>query len=103
MNSLTTACPSFTSFPATQWSRPGMTMPIVQCDTAGHSPRQASGSLLGSAQDMEGISKELVDIMRDGIIDTDERVQMISIVDTLNAISHMIEEIKCALNSSETS
>lgn len=51
MNSLTTACPSFTSFPATQWSRPGMTMPIVQCDTAGHSPRQASGSLLGSAQD----------------------------------------------------
>lgn len=58
---------------------------------------------LGSAQDMEGISKELVDIMRDGIIDSDERVRMISIVDTLNAVSHMIEEIKCALNSSETS
>lgn len=56
---------------------------------------------LGSAQDMEKISGELVDIMRDGIIDSDERARMISIVDTLNAVSHMIEEIKCALNNNE--
>ena len=56
---------------------------------------------LGSAQDMERISGELVDIMRDGIIDTDERARMISIVDTLNAVSHMIEEIKSALNNHE--
>lgn len=56
---------------------------------------------LGSAQDMEKISGELVDIMRDGIIDTEERARMISIVDTLNAVSHMIEEIKSALNQHE--
>lgn len=56
---------------------------------------------LGSAQDMEKISGELVDIMRDGIIDSDERVRMISIVDTLNAVSHMIEEIKAAFNRNE--
>lgn len=56
---------------------------------------------LGSAQDMEKISGELIDIMRDGIIDSDERVRMISIVDTLNTISQMIEEIKAALNSNE--
>lgn len=56
---------------------------------------------LGSAQDMERISGELVDIMRDGIIDSDERVRMISIVDTLNTVSHMIEEIKTAINSNE--
>ena len=56
---------------------------------------------LGSAQDMEKISGEMIDIMRDGIIDSDERVRMISIVDTLNAISHMIEEIKAAFSSNE--
>ena len=56
---------------------------------------------LGSAQDMEKISGELVDIMRDGIIDSDERVRMISIVDTLNAVSHMIEELKAAFNSND--
>lgn len=54
---------------------------------------------LGSAQDMEKISGELVDIMRDGVIDADERARMLMIVDKLNAVSHMIEVIKCALNS----
>lgn len=53
---------------------------------------------LGSAQDMEKISSELVDIMRDGIIDADERTRMLTIVDKLNAVSHMIEVIKKALN-----
>lgn len=52
---------------------------------------------LGSAQDMEGISKELVEIMKDGIIDAQERVRMDSIVDTLNEIAHVIEEIKRGL------
>ncbi len=54
---------------------------------------------LGSAQDMEKISGELVDIMRDGIIDADERARMLTIVDKLNTVSHMIEVIKNALNS----
>lgn len=53
---------------------------------------------LGSAQDMEGISKELVEIMKDGIIDAQERVRMDSIVETLNEISHVIEEIKRGLD-----
>lgn len=52
---------------------------------------------LGSAQDMEGISKELVEIMKDGIIDAQERVRMDSIVDTLNEIARVIEEIKRGL------
>lgn len=53
---------------------------------------------LGSAQDMEGISKELVEIMKDGIIDSQERVRMDSIVDTLNEVVHVIEEIKRGLD-----
>ncbi len=53
---------------------------------------------LASAQDMEKISSELVDIMRDGIIDADERTRMLKIVDKLNMVSHMIEVIKGALN-----
>lgn len=53
---------------------------------------------LGSAQDMEGISRELVEIMKDGIIDAQERVRMDSIVDTLNEVVHVIEEIKRGLD-----
>lgn len=49
---------------------------------------------LGTAQDMDGISKELVDIARDGVIDSEERLRLDSIVDTLNAVAHSIEEIK---------
>lgn len=53
---------------------------------------------LGSAQDMEGISRELVEIMKDGIIDAQERVRMDSIVGTLNEVVHVIEEIKRGLD-----
>lgn len=49
---------------------------------------------LGSAQDMEHISKELVDIMKDGIIDDEEKIKMESIIETLDAISKIIDEIK---------
>lgn len=52
---------------------------------------------LGYAQDMDGISKELVNIMRDGIIDDEEKVRMNDIVKTLNEVARMIEEIKLAL------
>ena len=53
---------------------------------------------LGSARDMDDISKELVDIMKDGMIDQDEKVQMESIIRTLDDISRTIEEIKKKVN-----
>ncbi|MCH5297779.1 MAG: helix-turn-helix transcriptional regulator [Ruminococcus sp.] len=49
---------------------------------------------LGAAQDMDSISRELVDIMRDGIIDNGEMIKMKSIIQTLNTISNIIEEMK---------
>ncbi len=49
---------------------------------------------LGSAQDMETISKELVEIMRDGVIDDEEKIKMESIMETLDTISQTISEIK---------
>lgn len=55
---------------------------------------------LGYAQDMDGISRDLVDIMRDGIIDDEEKVRMNDIVKTLNDVARMIEEIKQALRNS---
>ncbi len=58
---------------------------------------------LGYAQDMDGISKELVNIMRDGIIDDEEKVRMNDIVKTLNEVAQMIEEIKLALRDSSIS
>ncbi len=55
---------------------------------------------LGSAQDMKQISNDLVEIMRDGMIDENEMIQMHSIVHTLVAISNIIEYIKRGLRSS---
>ncbi len=55
---------------------------------------------LGYAQDMDSISRDLVNIMRDGIIDDNEKTRMDDIVKTLNEVSHMIEEIKQALRNS---
>lgn len=49
---------------------------------------------LGSAQDMGDISKELVDIMADGVIDDDEKVRMNTIINTLDKISTIIDEIR---------
>lgn len=49
---------------------------------------------LGSAQDMNAISQELVDVMRDGIIDGEERMRIGEIVSTLETIQGVIEEIK---------
>lgn len=53
---------------------------------------------LGSAQDMDMISKELVDIMRDGTIDDKEKLRMDEIVDTLDAITEIINEIKLKMD-----
>lgn len=53
---------------------------------------------LGSARDMDNISKELVDIMKDGIIDNEEKVQLDEIVKTLDAVTKIINEIKQKMN-----
>lgn len=53
---------------------------------------------LGFAQDMDDISKELVDIMKDGIIDDNEKIRMDAIIDTLDAIAAIIDEIKQKMN-----
>ena len=47
---------------------------------------------------MDNISEELVDIMRDGIIDNEERIKIESIIETLDAISQIISEIKQKIN-----
>lgn len=48
---------------------------------------------------MEQISDDLVEIMRDGIIDESEMIRMQSIVHTLDNISRIIENIKRGLCS----
>lgn len=54
-------------------------------------------TFLGSAQDMDHISKEFVDIMRDGIIDRDERVRVNEILIKLGEISEIIDGMKKTL------
>ena len=54
---------------------------------------------LGSAQDMENIAEELIDIMQDGIIDEKERVRVEAIIDTLDSLAEIISEIKKKMNS----
>ncbi len=53
---------------------------------------------LGSARDMDNISKELVDIVKDGIIDGEEKQQMDEILKTLDAVTKIIHEIKQKMN-----
>ncbi len=49
---------------------------------------------LGSAQDIDGISKELINIIQDGVVDEDEKIKLDSIMMTLDEITHNIEDIK---------
>ena len=53
---------------------------------------------LGSAQDMDDISKELVDIMQDGGVDDMERKRVNEIVKTLDDISAIIDEIRTKMS-----
>lgn len=53
---------------------------------------------LSSAKDMDHISKELIEIMRDGIIDDEEKIKMESIIETLDTITQIISEIKQKIN-----
>lgn len=49
---------------------------------------------LGSAQDMEDVSAQLIDIMKDGIIDDSEKIQMEQIIRTLDTVVENIQKIK---------
>lgn len=49
---------------------------------------------LNSAQEMEAISKQLIDITCDGVIDENEKEQVYQIIDSLDSVSKIIEEIK---------
>ncbi len=49
---------------------------------------------LSSAQDMDDISKELVDIVSDGVIDDKEKLRVDDIIQTLDSVTKIIEEIK---------
>ena len=49
---------------------------------------------LSSARDMDDISEELLDIMRDGVIDSAERIQVNEIIKTLDSVARIIDEIK---------
>lgn len=53
---------------------------------------------LGSAQEMDDISKNLIDIMQDGIIDDTEKLQLNSIIKTLDDLTKIIDEIKIRIN-----
>ncbi len=53
---------------------------------------------LSSAQDMDEISKELVAIMKDGVIDSSEKIQVNEIIKTLDSVARIIDEIKRKMN-----
>lgn len=53
---------------------------------------------LSSVRDMDELSKELVDITCDGIIDDSEKVQLQKIIETLDSVTRDIEEIKKKIN-----
>ncbi len=55
---------------------------------------------LGSAQNMDDISRELLDIMKDGNIDDNEKIRMNALIDTLDTIAAIIDEIKQKMNVS---
>ncbi|WP_295218303.1 helix-turn-helix transcriptional regulator [Ruminococcus sp.] len=53
---------------------------------------------LGSSYEMEGISKHLVQIVEDGVIDAEEMVQMEHIICTLDKIAKNIEKIRAVFH-----
>lgn len=53
---------------------------------------------LSSARDMDDISEELLDIMRDGVIDSTERLKVDDIIKTLDSVARIIDEIKRKMN-----
>lgn len=53
---------------------------------------------LSSAKDMDKLSKELVDITCDGVIDEDEKGKVNEIIETLDSVAKLIDEIKQKMN-----
>lgn len=53
---------------------------------------------LSSARDMDDISEELLDIMKDGVIDNTEKIKVDEIVKTLDSVARIIDEIKRKMN-----
>lgn len=53
---------------------------------------------LSSARDMDDISEELLDIMRDGVIDSNERIKVDEIIKTLDSVARIIDEIRRKMN-----
>ena len=53
---------------------------------------------LSSARDMDELSKELVDITCDGVIDAKEKIQVEKIIATLDSVAKLIDEIKQKMN-----
>ena len=53
---------------------------------------------LSSARDMDDISEELLDIMRDGVIDSAERLKVDEIIKTLDSVARIIDEIRRKMN-----
>ncbi len=53
---------------------------------------------LGSVQEMDDISHELISIMQDGVIDEAEKVKMGTIIKTLDDLSKIIDEIKMRID-----
>lgn len=54
---------------------------------------------MGITQDMNKISNELVDIMRDGVIDEEERKSLDALSEVMDNIINTIYEVKNSMNS----
>lgn len=61
---------------------------------AENNPERLVLRFLGSSQDMEDISQKLVKIMRDGVIDENEKLQMQQLNTRLDAIIENINKIR---------
>lgn len=53
---------------------------------------------LSSARDMDDISEALLDVMRDGVIDSTERLKVDEIIKTLDSVARIIDEIRRKMN-----
>lgn len=69
----------------------------IQTDS-GESLDRVVIKFLSSARDMDNISRELVEIVKDGVIDEEERKSIDNILETLDSISATINEIKRKVN-----
>lgn len=49
---------------------------------------------LGSAQDMDALSKILINVIQDGVVDAEERKQLNGILEVLDSIIESIQDIK---------